>query len=327
MNYRPLGNTGLQVSELGLGCSSLGSNVFDDHSASSRRVLERAFEAGVTFFDTASTYGYGTSEMLIGEVFQGRRDRVVIATKGGQLFTTLGRYGKVLRPIVGPFRPLLRPAKGALRRSASHRQDFSPEYLGQTLEASLGRLKTDYVDLYQLHSPPTDILMRGDVFDALDRWKSEGKVRFCGVSTRTVDDALLCLRHGRVDALQIPFNLLAREATRALLPEAKAAGVGIVVRVPFGRGLLTEARRVATGLRTDDPRATAHAETERQRLSFLVEGKRRSWIEAALRFILDHEDVATVIPGTKSLPHLEENLKAAQAPPLDEAEMRRIRAN
>ena len=268
MNDRPLGATGLKVSEIGLGCSSLGANVFQDDSAASRRVLERALEAGVTFFDTAATYGYGSSEALIGEVLKGRRDKVVIATKGGQLTTTLGHYGKMLLPVIRPLRPFIQALKGPLRRKAAHRCDFSVAHLTQALEASLERLQTDYIDLYQLHSPPREVLERGEVFEALDRWKSAGKIRCYGVSARTLDDGLFCLDHARVDALQVSFNLLEREAGDVLLPRARAAGVGIVARVPFGRGLLTDAGRVATGLRTDEAEIAALARTER--LSCLV---------------------------------------------------------
>ncbi len=121
---------------IGLGCGSLGSSVFQDDSAASRKVLQRAFERGVNFFDTAGTYGYGSSEKLIGEVFKGRRDKVVIATKGGQLTTTLGRFGKLVRPVIGPLRPFVRPLKGTLKQKAEHRQDFSVAHLTQALEGS-----------------------------------------------------------------------------------------------------------------------------------------------------------------------------------------------
>jgi aryl-alcohol dehydrogenase-like predicted oxidoreductase len=326
MNYRLLGATGLRVSEIGLGCSSLGSSVFDDNSAASREVLERAFERGVTFFDTAANYGYGSSERLIGELLKGRRDKAVIATKGGHLTTTLGRFGKLARPAIGPFRRLVRPFQGTLKQKAKHRQDFSPAHLTQALEGSLKRLQTDYVDLYQLHSPPADVVERGEVFETLERLKEQGKIRFYGASVAAIEVGMLCLRHAGVAALQVPFNLLQREAAEVLLPKAKAGGVGIVSRVPFGRGLLTGAGRVSTGLRTDDPRLAADAATERARLSFLIEDGRRTWISAALRFVLSHEDISTVIPGTKSLSHLEENLRAGEAAPFSEEEMRRIRA-
>ncbi len=229
--------------------------------------------------------------------------------------------------MIGPFRALIRPLKGTLRQRARHRQDFSAAYLASALEASLKRLRSDYIDLYQLHGPPRDVLERGEAFEALERWKGQGKIRFYGVSARTLDDALFCLRNTSVAALQVSFNLLEREAAEQLLPEARAGGVAIIARVPFGRGLLTDAGRVTTGLRTDDPRITARAAVERKRLCFLIEGQRRSWTEAALRFVLDHEGVSTVIPGTKSPAHLEQNLAAGQATPLSRDEMRRIWAD
>jgi aryl-alcohol dehydrogenase-like predicted oxidoreductase len=325
MKYRDLGTTGLSVSEIGLGCSSLGSSVFDDNSATSHEVLKRAFDHGVNFFDTAGGYGYGSSEKLIGQAFKGCRDKVVIATKGGTLPTNLGRVGKLVYPVIGPFRRFVQPFQSTLKRKAKHRQDFSAANLMLALEESLKRLRTDYIDLYQLHSPPAEVLERGEVFEALDRLKDQGKIRFYGASVETMAEGLICLRHDGVCALQLPFNLLQRDAAKDLLPKARIAGVGIVSRVPLGRGLLTKARSVTTGLSTGDARIAAQAAIERERLAFLVEDGRRTWIEAAIRFVLAHEEVSTVIPGTKSPSHLEENVRAAQAVPLNEKEIQRIR--
>lgn len=326
MKYRELGATGLRVSEVGLGCSSLGETVFEDNSASSRPLLQHAFDHGVTFFDTSGSYGYGSSEMLIGEVFKGRRDQVVIATKGGQLATTLGRFGRLVRPVIGPFRPVIQALKGPLKQKSDHREDFSAAYLTRALEGSLSRLQTDYLDVYQLHSPTPGVLQSGEAFEALERWKDQGKIRFYGVSVKSVDDGLFCLDNTNVDTLQVPFNLLEREAGKVLLPQAKAAGVAIIARVPFGRGLLTDSGRVATGLRTGDSAPAVYAVAERRRLSFLIDNGRRTWIMAAIRFVLGHDAVSTVIPGTTSLAHLEENLAALEATPLSEDEMRRVQA-
>src|SRR5262245_38883021 len=109
MRFRTLGTTGISVSELGLGCSSLGASVFNADEAGSRRVLEAAFEAGINFFDTAATYAYGRSEALLGEAFAHRRDKVVIATKAGFLPSSLARYGRFMVPVLGKARALIAP--------------------------------------------------------------------------------------------------------------------------------------------------------------------------------------------------------------------------
>src|SRR4051812_21278812 len=161
MRYRSLGSTGLRVSEIGFGTWGLGGAANGamaygpTSDAESLRALQAALDQGINFFDTADLYGYGHSEQLLGKAFAGVRDRVVIASKGGMV-------------------------------DGSGKQDFRPAYLRAALERSLARLGTDYVDLYQLHSPPADLLVRdGSIVAELQKLKGEGKIRAYGLSARS----------------------------------------------------------------------------------------------------------------------------------------------
>jgi aryl-alcohol dehydrogenase-like predicted oxidoreductase len=244
MNYRSFGSTGLKVSEIGLGCSRLGSSVFRNDDRESSRVLARALELGVNFYDTADTYGYGNSEELIGRVFKGQRSHVIIASKVGMLPSSLGRIGMILLPILQPVRHVIQPLKDPLRKLSKSRQDFSSKHIKQSIEKSLTRLQTDYLDLYQLHNPPTWVLERGEVFETLEYLKDQGKIRFYGVSARTARDALICLKYSKVSSLQVVLNLVEQEAVEELLPLAEQSKIAIIARVPLARGLLTNGMNV-----------------------------------------------------------------------------------
>ena len=154
MQYRTLGRTGLRISEVGFGAMTIGGEIFgatDDQE--SLRALHRAIDLGLNFIDTADAYGRGHSEELLAQVLKTRRNEVVLATKGGNQFT----------------------ARQGLR-------NFDPDYITSALEQSLKRLQIETIDLYQLHNPSPEVMRRGDIFDRLDRFKREGKIRFYGVS-------------------------------------------------------------------------------------------------------------------------------------------------
>ena len=173
MKYRNLGTTGLKVSELGLGCSSLGNSVFNYGDESEFfEVLNYAFENGINFFDTADTYGFGNSETLVGKAFRNKRDKVIIATKVGFLPSSLSSRAKYLIPFLGNARKIIIPFKRRLKKLSKKNQDFSPGHIRQSIEKSLTRLKTDYIDIYLLHNPPAKIIMEGEVFRILDEFNS-----------------------------------------------------------------------------------------------------------------------------------------------------------
>ena len=156
MNYRNLGKTDLLVSEIGLGCQSIGGGLYYKDRKESLRTLHEALDSGVNFFDTSDHYSQGESEKLIGEAFSRKRDKIIIGTKAGTLYTKSGSFLLRIRPLLRPASKFLEPMKIQfhLMRAKQKRFDFSSEYLIKAVERSLLRLKTDYIDLFQLHKPP-----------------------------------------------------------------------------------------------------------------------------------------------------------------------------
>lgn len=328
MNYRAFGRTDLRVSELGMGCSGIGGGLHGGDDREAVATLRRAFEAGVTFFDTSDSYSLGRSEQLIGRAFRGRRSQVIVATKGGFVYSRLGWAAVRLRPLARPVRALLRPARVSLNRLKYSQKsiDFSPGYLAQAVHRSLRRLRSGYIDLYQLHNPPPDVLREGRCYEALERLKRQGKIRYYGVSCAAVEDAAAALEHPGNSAVQVRCNLLDQEALDGPLTHAQQHGVAVIVREPLAQGLLSGGRhdtkaaqvvRDLEQLRARQARAAAFA--------FLaVPG--RTLAQAALQFVLQTPGVSIVIPGISRRPHLDEALAAAAAPPLSATELARIRA-
>jgi aryl-alcohol dehydrogenase-like predicted oxidoreductase len=216
----------------------------------------------------------------------------------------------------------MQPWKGILKRASKRRQDFSSAHIKKAVEQSLRRLQADYLDLYQLHSPPTWVIERGEVFETLDYLKSQGRIRFYGVSAETISDALLCLKYPNISSLQVVFNLLEQEAVKELLALAQQKKIGIVVRVPLAGGLLTRKKTVQAGPPMDR-RQFQVARARMEELSFLV-NKRRSLSQAAIQFVLHHPQVSVVIPGTRRVNHLDENIGTLATTPLTKEEVERI---
>jgi aryl-alcohol dehydrogenase-like predicted oxidoreductase len=260
---------------------------------------------------------------LIGAAFRSRRDRVFIASKVGMLPSSLARYAKAFMPFLRPARAFIKPWKRSLKAVSHGRQDFSVSHITSAVEGSLKRLRTDYLDLLQLHSPPVDVLDRDEVFDVLLRLSDQGKVRFFGVSSRSIRDAFLWLKGPMLSCLQVPFNLLDQEGGRDFFSSAAAHGVAVIVRVPFARGLLTSKGVVATGSGIQEYTEET-ARTHLQELSFLELEGRRSITQASLQFILSHPEVSVVIPGTGTVKHLEENVRSPDSPALTERDLQRI---
>ena len=313
----------MNVSEVGLGCSNIGRSVFNDGEAQSIDVLNRAFDHGINFFDTADSYGFGRCEELIGRIFKSRRDRIFIATKGGMLTSSLGWFGKVLFPVLTPVRSILQPWKDSLKGASKLRQDFSPSYLKKAVERSLKRLRTDYLDLYQLHNPPSQVIERGEIFETLEQLKNQGKIRYYGVSAKTVSDARQCLNFPNIASLQVAINLLEQQAIHEILPLAMKRGVAIIGRVPFARGLLTQATRIQTGREMNRGQSEA-LKAKVEELCFLEKNGKRSLPQASIQFILHHPGVSVVIPGTRTVRHLEENIRALEVTPLDSHELEKV---
>ena len=302
MQYRTLGRTGLRISEVGFGAMTIGGEIFgatDDQE--SLRALHRAIDLGINFIDTADAYGRGHSEELLAQVLKTRRNEVVLATKGGNQFT----------------------ARQGLR-------NFDPDYITSALEQSLKRLQIETIDLYQLHNPSPEVMRRGDIFDRLDRFKREGKIRFYGVSLEKTADGIVAIETGKPDTLQVVYNILHQDPEEQLFPLAQKEHIGIIARVPLERGVLSgrftstaefAQRDWRRGVFPDEALTQANAAVEK--LQFLVKEEVPNLAQAALRFVLCHPAVSTMIPGIRTVKQAEDNA-AASGKPLPAADVKRV---
>lgn len=303
MRQRQLGRSGVAVSEIGFGAWGIGGNkdgavaYGPTDEAQSLDALSAAFDAGINFFDTADLYGFGESERLIGKAFTGRRDRVVIASKGGML-------------------------------DPQGRQDFTPAHLATSLEESLKRLRTDYVDLYQLHGPGLDQV--GALIGPMDALRREGKARAIGISLRAPEDGRRALDLYPFDAVQVNFNLLDQRAVDSgLMDLCRERGAGIIVRTPLSFGFLTGGYSATQQYDASDHRSRWNVEQRKVWASAYelfsgIKGRVDTPAQFALRFCLSFDAVSSVIPGMLTRAHVEENAAASQGPALGAAEIRRI---
>ncbi len=309
MRYRPLGTTGLHVSEVGLGTWPLGGPTrwaqgyisygpTDDEK--SLGVIRRAIDLGVTFIDTADIYGDGRAEELIARAI-GRRQDIIVGTKVGYDMYG-GREGKI----------------------------WTEEHLRYACEQSLRRLQRDTIDLYQLHTPPLDVIARGEVFDVLDRLRVEGKIKHYGLSILTAQDGVEAMRSGSPATFQVAYNLLRPEMEDELFPTVLDRGVGIIVREPLANGRLTGTMTADTTFPETDhrsrwPRDRFLDDLKRvESLRFLVDEQRPTLARAALAYVLSHPAVSTVIPGALTADEVEDNVAASGAAPLPDAALQRL---
>jgi aryl-alcohol dehydrogenase-like predicted oxidoreductase len=316
VRYRQFGKTGWCVSEIGFGGARIGGLFAQDGGrATSLRTLEAACDAGINFYDTADMYSQGESEILIGNAFRKKRDRVFIATKGGYCLPRRKKLIQLIKPIV---KPIVRAI--GLRRSAvpaalsgANSQDFSPGHLRKAVEASLRRLQSDYIDLYQIHSPPREELHGNRLQDALGlfaRLKAEGKIREYGVALDSVDDAAHCLGMEGIASLQIPFGLMDLEALDGLFDRVFEHQYGIITRGCFGGGALKQS------LNEKELRAIEPKWERVLQIRQLAEQMQRSPLEAALQFSLSIERISVTILGMRTPEHLAANLRYYAAKPL-----------
>lgn len=324
MKYRALGSSGFSVSEIGMGCAALGGGVYQKNDREAIATLNEALDCGITFFDTANTYSAGHSERLIGRAFKGRRDKVIIATKAGTLYPPAVRLAIQFKHILLPVRSLLYPIIPNLNqiKYSGRRGEFSPQYIAKELHSSLKRLDTDYIDLYQLHNPLPEALNREDLCEQLEKFKQQGKIRAYGIACKETSHAPAALRHP-IASVQVVFNLLDQEARFQCLPSAAERSIGVIARLPFAQGLLTDTRGTtkAEQIAMDRSRIAAR-KAKAQQFRFLGTPQ-RTLAQAALQFVLQTGGVSVTIPGMSSRKHLQENLKALEAPPLSAQEMER----
>ena len=293
VHTRTLGQSGIEVSCIGLGSNYVGGhNLYPDvDEAEGVRLVRQAVDAGITFIDTADVYGTGRSEELLGKALVGRRDEVVLATKGGILFGERG--------------------SGA---------DNSPQYLRQALHASLQRLGVDSVDLYYIHRFD-DVTPVEDSFGELLRFKDEGLIRAAGVSNFELPQLQAAVNTGPVDALQSQYNLLQRQVECDVLPFCAEHGISFIPWGPLAYGLLGGRYDREYVLAQDDWRQRSGLFSPQEQyirniervdaLKPIARARSVPLSHVALQWLLNQPAVSSVIAGAKQSQQVLENVQAA----------------
>lgn len=299
MEQRVLGKTGRNVSVVGLGTWQLGADWGEVDQSQAQAVLAASADAGVTFFDTADVYGDGRSEQAIGAFLAGRPDLdVTVATKMG-------------------------------RRVEQRPENYTLANFRQWVDRSRRNLRTDRLDLVQLHCPPTAVYSSAEVYDALDTLVTEDAIRNYGVSVERTDEALEAIRHPGTATVQLILNAFRLKPLDEVLPAARAAGVGIIARVPLASGLLSGKYSRDTSFAPDDHRnynrtgaafdvgETFSGVDFEQGLQAAAEFGRlvpegATPAQAAIAWIAAQDGVSSVIPGARSADQARANAAAAQ---------------
>ena len=271
--------------------------------------LRQAVELGVNFFDTADKYGDGKSETLLSRLKEESTASIYIATKAGQKI----------------------PAG----------EEWEPEKLVSFIEGSLKRLKTDTLDLFQLHSPPTDVYYKPEIFRALDKLVQQGKIKNYGASVRRVEEGLKALEYPNLKTVQLIFNIFRQRPAELFFREAVRRKVGVIVRVPLASGMLTGKMRPETSFENTDHRSfNIHGEKFDRGETFSgveyqtglnvadelkdIVPREMTLAQFALRWILMFDAVSTVIPGAKNSEQAKMNASASEFPPLSDEQMSRV---
>lgn len=294
---RRLGNSDIRVGAIGLGCMGMSWAYAPDDRDDDRSigVIHRAIELGVTLIDTADVYGPFTNEELVGRALAGRRDEVVLATKCGLIAEE--------------------PAPGA---AFQMRRDGRPEHVRSALEASLRRLGTDHVDLYQLHRVDPDVPVE-ETWGAMAEHVAAGRVRAIGMSEATVDELTRAHAIHPVASVQSELSLWTREPLDDVLPWCEANDVAFIPFAPLGRGFLTgrqaNASFSADDFRAHNPRFTEEARAANQaivdQVATIASSHGTTPAQVALAWVLSRGEQVIPIPGTRRIPYLEENVGAA----------------
>jgi aryl-alcohol dehydrogenase-like predicted oxidoreductase len=313
MEYRELGRTGWKVSAISFGGWAIGGTWGSVDDAESMAALHRCLDLGVNFFDTADVYGDGHSERLLARLRRERREPFHVATKAGRRLPVQDAGG------------------------------YNRQNLTAFVERSLKNLEVEAIDLLQLHCPPVTVLYMPEVFGILDDLTKAGKLRHYGVSVEKVEEALIAIEHPGVKTIQIIFNMFRQRPSELFFSQARRRRVGILARVPLSSGMLTGKLTKDSQFAADDHRAfNRHgAAFDRGETFSGVEFETglkaveelRPWVPAgatlgqmALRWILMFPEVTCAIPGAKRPSQVEENIAAADLPPLTPETMAGISA-
>ncbi len=232
MKYKQLGKTDLKPSVLGFGCSRIASLTTRYKEQEVVDTLRQAFESGITFFDTADIYGQGDSECLLGKVFNKKRDEVIFCSKAGLTLSAPQQLIRHIKPVVRSGLRLFKPAAKATTkiRKKAEQQCFEPAYIRGQIEGSLKRLKTDYLDLFLLHNPPSEVIINPEITDLLETLKRKGLIRYYGISCQTHEDVHACLQQPGISCLQLNLDPGNIDNAKELLANLQSAGYGIIAR-------------------------------------------------------------------------------------------------
>ncbi|MDX1942638.1 MAG: aldo/keto reductase [Saprospiraceae bacterium] len=311
MQYRILGKTGFEISEISLGTWQVGGkwgDPFDHNNAD--KILNTAIDNGINFIDTADVYGDGESEKAVGRLVRTRSERIYIATK----------CGRRLKPHIN--------------------ESYTPQALRGFVEDSLRNMDLEKIDLIQLHCPPTEVYYRPEIFEEFDKLITEGKILKLGVSVEKVEEALKAIEYPNVDTVQIIFNIFRQRPSALFFEQAKKKNIGIIVRVPLASGLLTGKFDKQTSFSDGD-----HRNFNRQGAAF-DKGETFSGVDydtgvetvtlleqafpniplsyLALRWILMFQEVSCIIPGASKPEQVISNIQSSYLPSISEGDIKKI---
>ena len=313
MKYRNLADTDIRISEVGFGVWTVSTGWWGEvDEKKSVELMRKAFDAGINYFDTADTYGSGLGETLLADSFGHMRDEVVISTKiGYDFYNHTARRGQQERP-----------------------QDWSEKFIRFALEQSLKRLGTDYVDFLQLHNTKMDAVEDDVLFDLMDEFKSEGKIRAYGVALGPkigwLDEGARAMRERDIAGEQMIYNLLEQDPGRGLVEAARETDTSLIVRVPHSSGMLEGKYDENTTFGENDHRRHRPKEwltgglKKVEQLSFLTESDERTLGQAALKFCLASPEVVSTLPNIYGEEQIEEFAAAPDTPDLTEEELSRV---
>jgi len=304
MKQRKFGNTGQEISEVSLGCWQFGGDFGPIEESTVNAILETALHSGINFFDTADVYGGGRSESLLGAYLEKNAPDAFIATK----------YG---------------------RASGTYPNGYTLQDLRDSLRRAQDRLRRHTLDLVQLHCVPSAVLQRGEIFDWLRTVQQEKLIRFFGASVETMDEAKICAQQDGLTSLQVIFNIFRQRLIDEVFPITKEKNIGIIVRLPLASGMLSGKYTHNTTFDMSDHRTFNRngecfsvgetfagvpfdngVDLVDEMKTLVPEGM--SMAQMAMRWILDHDAVSTIIPGASSAKQARENAATSELPALSQ---------